>query len=290
MANSPAHKFGQEIGNLLEEVVRPLLLKFANENDYYLDSKGIRGKARPGKKVTWKDKYGNSHDLDFVIEKDGTKDKIGRPLAFIETAWRRYTKHARNKAQEIQSALLPIAEKHSFEAPFLGVILAGVFTEGAITQLESSGFAVLYIKRESIVSTFSEVGISIDFDEQTKDIQFKKCLEKMSALDVAQRKKLIKKLQSKNKLAINAFIGKLSTSLSRYIESILITPLFGTAQSFATRENAVEFLSSKNELHATSEQPLNKIEIALIYSNGDKIFASFKNKIDALAFLREQAI
>jgi len=117
MATSPAHKFGQEIGLLLEEIIKPLLAQFAAKHGYYLDSKGPRGKARPGKKVTWPDKYGNTHDLDFVIEKGGTPDTRGRPLAFIEAAWRRYTKHARNKAQEIQGAILPIAEKYHWDAP-----------------------------------------------------------------------------------------------------------------------------------------------------------------------------
>lgn len=53
---------------------------------------------------------GNAHDLDFVLERGGSDDKIGMPAAFIETAWRRYTKHYRNNAQEIQGALEPLAE------------------------------------------------------------------------------------------------------------------------------------------------------------------------------------
>ena len=86
----------------------------------------------------------NSHDLDFVLERGGTPDKIGMPVAFIETAWRRYTKHSRNKAQEIQGALEPLAETYRHLAPFKGAVLAGVFTEGALTQLRSLGFTVLY--------------------------------------------------------------------------------------------------------------------------------------------------
>ena len=109
MAESHSHKFGQIIGDLLEIAIQPHLEKFARKNKLFLDKKGIR-KARPGKKVTWTDNNGNKHDLDFVIERGGAASKIGIPVAFIESAWRRYTKHSRNKAQEIQSAIIPLIE------------------------------------------------------------------------------------------------------------------------------------------------------------------------------------
>jgi len=90
MAESPSYKLGQVIGNLIEEIIGPMLSEFCEDAGLFLDKKGDRI-ARSGKKVTWKDKFGNLHDLDFVIEKGGTDDKIGQPVAFIEAAWRRYT-------------------------------------------------------------------------------------------------------------------------------------------------------------------------------------------------------
>ena len=105
MASSPSHKFGQDLGNLLEHVVLYMILKprleaFAKAKNYYLDWQKDR-LAREGKKVCWNDKYGNKHDLDFVIEAGGTETVRGIPVAFIEAAWQRYTKHSKNKAQEI---------------------------------------------------------------------------------------------------------------------------------------------------------------------------------------------
>lgn len=111
MAESPSHKFGQIIGNLLEEVIQPFLDDFARSHNLYLDYQNNLRPARSGKKVTWKDSYGNTHDLDYVLERNGTPDTVGTPVAFIEVAWRRYTKHSRNKAQEIQGAILPLAER-----------------------------------------------------------------------------------------------------------------------------------------------------------------------------------
>lgn len=120
MAQSPAHRFGQLIGELLESVVLPQLDEFCRNEGLYLDSQVRMRPARRGKKVNWEDQYGNVHDLDFVIERDGSDHEIGRPIAFIESAWRRYTKHSRNKAQEIQGAILPLAEKYNWNNPFFG--------------------------------------------------------------------------------------------------------------------------------------------------------------------------
>jgi len=134
MALSPAHRFGQYLGNLLEALFLPELEGFCAEHGLYLDKHGDRS-ARKGKKVTWVDKYENSHDLDFVVEKGGVEGSRGRPLAFIEVAWRRYTKHSKNKAQEIQGAVVPLSETFHWDMPFKGAVLAGQFTAPSLKQL-----------------------------------------------------------------------------------------------------------------------------------------------------------
>ena len=87
--------------------------------------------------------------------------KFSGSVAFIESAWRRYTKHSKNKAQEIEGAVLPIADKHVFSAPMLGCILAGVYTAGALEQLKSVGFKVLYFPYDSVVEAFRSVGVEL---------------------------------------------------------------------------------------------------------------------------------
>lgn len=104
MAQSPAHRLGQIIGDELEAAIRKPLMAIAEEFGLYLDYKHARP-TRGGKKiVTWRDLRGNTHDLDYVLEEGGSEEALGRPRAFIEIAWRRYTKHSRNKAQEIQGS------------------------------------------------------------------------------------------------------------------------------------------------------------------------------------------
>jgi len=114
MAQSPAHQFGQFIGNMIEGIVRPILEDFCQSHDLYLDYQGKKRSLRQGKEVRWEDRFGNVHDLDYVIERGGSDQIIGDPIAFVEVAWRRYTKHSRNKAQEIQGAIRPLAERYAW--------------------------------------------------------------------------------------------------------------------------------------------------------------------------------
>ena len=79
MAVSPAHRFGQIIGEVLEAGILPILESFAKKHGLYLDKKGVRP-ARTAKKVNWTDRNGNKHDLDFVLERGGTAEKLANPL------------------------------------------------------------------------------------------------------------------------------------------------------------------------------------------------------------------
>lgn len=282
MAQSPSHKFGQIIGEILEKAMIPYFQEFANTNELYLDSIGPR-KARPSKKVSWQDSYGNKHDLDFVLERGGSEGEVGTPVAFIESAWRRYTKHSRNKAQEIQGAVLPLATTHSFSAPFLGVVLAGVFTAGAITQLESRGFNVLYFEYESVVEAFRAYNIEASFDEDTTEAEFKKKIKQWD--DCADKSKIIQKLVALNKDKVDAFFAALEQSVSRYITEVRILPLKGETSSFATPVAAIDYLSSFNVKNYKTDN-LIRFEIRIIYSNGDNIEANFSNSNRACDFLK----
>ena len=181
MAESLSHKFGQIIGDLLELAIEPHLEKFARKHKLFLDKKGER-KARTGKKLSWTDGKANKHDLDFVLERGGTANKTGIPVAFIEVAWRRYTKHSRNKAQEIQGAIIPLTEKYKNSSPFVGVVLAGEFTEGSLNQLKSHGFGVLYFPYDTVVKAFGKFGIDASTNEGTSEKDFKKKIESWNKL------------------------------------------------------------------------------------------------------------
>lgn len=280
MAESPAHKFGQIIGDLLELALEPHLQKFARKHKLYLDKKGER-KARSGKKVSWTDANNNKHDLDFVLERGGTENKIGIPVAFIESAWRRYTKHSRNKAQEIQSAILPLATKYKNSSPFVGVVLAGVFTEGALTQLNSLGFGVLYFPYDSVVKAFARFGINAAYDEKTAEADFREKIESWNKLP--NKEDIAKELLKLNRKGVDEFLSSLSDSVSRFIERIIILPLHGQENILNSVTEAIDFLKKYSE-----DKPkllLSKYEIIIKYNTGDRIDASFKDKKDSIKFL-----
>jgi hypothetical protein len=289
VAISPSHRFGQIIGDLLEEVMEPQLEMFCSSRGLYLDKSGVRGAARNGKKVSWLDKYGNSHDLDFVIEKGGSASVRGRPLAFIEAAWRRYTKHSRNKAQEIQGAVLPIAEKYEWDKPFLGVILAGVFTTGSLTQMKTSGFEVALFPYESIVAAFASVGIAVNFDEDTPDSVFQTTISNIEAISPSVREQLKQHLVATNQVILNGFFAELQATLDRQIDRIFLIPLHGQQNEFGTVADAIAFVTNYQE-SSLHDGTFRKYEIIVRYTNDDKIDASFQNKEKAVAFLHYIAL
>lgn len=281
MAQSPAHKFGQIIGDFLESILGSLLSEFADRKGLYLDRAGVR-LARSGKKVSWLDKYRNKHDLDFVLERGGTNGQVGAPVAFIESAWRRYTKHSRNKSQEIQGAIMPLFETYSEDSPFLGVLLGGVFTQGAITQLESLGFSVLYIDYNSIVQAFESEGIDAAFDENTPLDDFHNKIQQWENLSEASKEAIATELIRLNQPKINAFLRSLENSVDRIVERVIIIPLHGSIQEAGSIKEAIALI---NNYENSVPKPLLKYEIEIRYSNGDILKVEFSDKPSAIRFL-----
>lgn len=259
-------------------------MKFCEERGLYLDRHGSRIGVRSGKKVSWEDKYGNSHDLDFVIEKDGSPDKRGRPVAFIEAAWRRYTKHSRNKAQEIQGAVLPIADKYEQEMPFLGAVLAGIFTKGSLDQLKSVGFNTIYLPYETIIGSFKAVGIDARFDEKTPDSDFLKCIQHIENLSGSDRGNLKNNLLLSNQKAFDEFFTALRRKLDRIINRISIMPLFGGVSSFNQVGDAIGFIDGFDTTSVSGD--FQKYELIVTFSNKDEIRAVFTSKDRAKEFLK----
>jgi hypothetical protein len=206
-------------------------------------------------------------------------------VAFIETAWRRYTKHSRNKAQEIQGAILPLLVQHQFHAPFIGVILAGDFTSAALAQLKSHGFRVLHFPSEALFAAFRQSPIDAYFDESTPDSKCAAKIKAWSRLKPDSRKLIADHLLASHQEDVASFFAELETSITRQISRITILPLHGSASSMDSIESALNFVERYSEID-TSSFPISKFEIQIIYNNGDCIRGEFSDKIGALNFLK----
>jgi hypothetical protein len=297
MAESFAHRWGRIIGNLLEDSLRKSLQAVADRHSLYFDAKGSRP-ARPGKKVTWQDRLGNSHDLDYVLERGGTDAVRGLPAAFIETAWRRYTKHSRNKAQEIQGAILALAETYGHLRPFLGIVVAGVFTQGSLNQLRTSGFSVAYVPYQTINRAFAAVGIDSAFREDTAEAEFRDKVRKYEALSAREiarvQGRLLKPPSTKNggpnreDQSITQFLAALDSSLARGVQGVAVVVLHGSPQQLASVQEAIAYLQEYAETRP-SVAPAVKYAVDVRYNNGDVIHGVFQEKTEAIQFLRSFA-
>lgn len=283
LAKSPSHRLGQIVGDLLELSVEPVLREFCDAHGFYLDRKGNRP-ARTGRKVTWSDKFGNSHDLDFVIESDGTATGLGKPIGFVEVAWRRYTKHSRNKAQEIQGAILPLVETYESFSPFQGVVLGGVFTDSAIAQLRSRNFTVLYLSYETLVNAFSMCGFDIGFDEDTPTDALS---EKVSRIEgdsaaVGRVPETLRELASED---ISFFQYEMERKLLRRVVQVIVVQLFGDTHLFERVEDALIFVDRSGAVKSSSVE--RGFEVIVRYSNEDEVIGRFKRAGSAKHFLEE---
>lgn len=284
---SPGHKLGQMVGAILQKTFRQALRELAEQYDLYCDTQGDRPGARKGRKVTWKDKQGNDHDLDYVFERGGAPSRRGEPVAFIEVAWRRGTRHSRNKAGEIQGALLPLRDSYS-SVQFVGAILAGRFTEGGIHQLESSGIEVLYIPFDVIASAFLKEDVNIDYPDKaspTEKFQLQTALE---TVDDRKIDNIVDHIREAVKDHYDRFTQKFAESISVRPIRIRILTLQGFEQVFTSVRDAISSLSSPVSLPTLPLQEQG-YEIFIELSSGSEIRGRFVNRQDAIAFLRQVA-
>lgn len=283
MGRSPSHQFGQAIGEVLEAAIRPRLEEFARHHGLFLDIKGVRP-CRPGRKCSWVDLNGNSHDLDFVLERGGAPKRIGATVAFIETAWRRYTKHSRNKVQEIQGAIEPLAETYRNVGPFKGAVLAGVFTANAIAQLRSLGFLVVYFSYDSVIAAFGKFGVDANFDETTPDAEFKRRLRVLRKLGDAGTPRIAAALAETHAAELTGFLDALHSVVARRIERIVILALHGALYELSSVADAIHCIETYEDNKGS--KPFERFEIDVRYSNGNVITGKFKDRDSAIEFLR----
>jgi len=176
-----------------------------------------------------------------------------------------------------------LVQTHRNAAPFIGVVLAGVFTEGALEQLRSLGFSILYFPYGTVVGAFSEVGIDARFDEDTPDDEFSLKVQAWENLSEEERQCVARKLLEINQENVEAFLKELEKAITREILVVRVLPLHGKPVELKSIEDAINFVEEYDE--ADGSMPVEKYEVQIRYNNGDRIEGEFRDKDSAVRFL-----
>jgi len=287
MANSPSHALGQIIGYTMELAFYKILREFITDDSYYIDKYGERSARENKKKVTWLDDKKNKHDLDFVIEKNGTETHKGIPVAFIESAWRRYTKHSVNKAGEIVNSLIPLRRTYNDHHPFLGAVVSGEWTAPGLVQMSSQGIKVVSIPVPLIINAFRVQNIDVHYVESTDTNHMQNEVDKWHALTEENKQNVIDTLASSSKQYFVDFLDDLKSHLTRRIERIIILPLYGELLHANNLDDAISIISNFEDIDLKEKLScLRRIEIQMRFSNLTKIEGSFNSKEDAIDWLK----
>jgi hypothetical protein len=283
-AVSAGHKLGQMIGNFFEEFFSDTFEEFAIERNLFCDRKGPRPVVRGDKlKVTWLDSDGNPHDLDYVLEVDGSDTQQGKPIAFIELAWRRYTKHSRNKSGEIEGSLLHLRDTYK-SCRFIGALLAGEYSEGGLRQLRSHQIAVLHVPFGKIAEAFRARGVDLAYPENASDRLKRRVIAKWESLRPEDLRVIKRALRASIKDDLTDFMKALEVAISRAVESVRILSLYGKEILCQTIAEGIELLS-RYEVSTSGRLKHYKFEVYVRFKNGSKVEGTSVEKNEAVEFL-----
>jgi len=288
---SPGHKLGQMVGDFFQKFVDTILAarleKLATEHNLHLDRQGLRPAVRGNlKKVRWKDNQGNNHDLDFVLERGGSAEKQGSPVAFIEAAWRRYTKQTRNKVNEIEGALLPLRQSHR-TCRFCGVVVAGAWSQPGLEQFRSHSIEVLHISYKNLIAAFQIKDVNLDYAEKASPAEKRALVNPLKGLSVQEMIEVAVALEAAVEEDLKNFLVTLEASVTTEINQILVGGFFGKRAELSTIRVAINWIESFNASDLTGLNFQN-FEILLRFKDGREIDGrSFPNKQSAIQFLEQ---
>ncbi len=218
---SAGHKLGQAIGNWLEEYfVLPLLTKVSQELGLYLDNRAVNRPAR-GEKLIWQDVDGNRVDYDFVLELDGSQTEMGIPVAFVESCWRRGSRHSKDKARDDSGKLRPMRDTYP-TARFLGMIVAGDFTAPARELVRSQDLDLFYIPKDTVIRAFLTNGLTIDYPDKSQEKEKQRIATQFETSFTAEKKQAVANslVQGIGQAVVNSYTARVKSKLSALPQEI----------------------------------------------------------------------
>lgn len=284
MASSVSHQIGEYIGTFLENCIISFLKSANIDKKYYLDYRHPRIARDNKSEVIGIDAWNNNHKLDIVIEENGSEKKLGIPRAYIEVAWRRYTKHSKNKVQEISGAILPIIDSYSIDPPYYCAVLGGEFTQNALTQLESVGFDVFHIPYKKICETFQREGVDIHWEEESSEKHMKSIMSALNGISNRQKERLVKQFISDNHAVLTRLYKALDGSLNRVVTQVTVLSHHGYSSTMSSPQEAIRYVADYKE---TDSVPFIGFELRIKFNNNEEFALSGLSKTKAIQFLRK---
>jgi len=286
ITSSAGHKLGQLIGDWFEEFfVLPLLKEVSDSLHLFLDCRFIDRPIR-GDKIVWTDTDGNSVDYDFVLELNGSISHIGVPVAFIESFWRRGSRHSKDKARDDSGKLLPMRSTYP-TARFLGIIAAGDFTEPARELVRSRDIDLFYVPKNKIVEAFAQNGLKIDYPDKATESEKRKIASTFySAFSLEKKKSVSDTLMDLIGVAtVKSYTDRVRAKLSALPQEIrLVLRQESQPIIFRSVEEVSLFLQSPS---FTMDTPQESYLYQITYSDGSEFEKSVLSIHDLSALHRQ---
>jgi hypothetical protein len=222
-----------------------MLSEVAQRLKLYLDHRFKKRPAR-GSKLVWRDQDGNAVDYDFVMELGGSDSELGVPVAFIESCWRRGSRHSKDKARDDTGKLVPMREMYP-TARFLGVVVGGDFTAPARELVRSREIDLLYVPKEKIVTAFQKAGLTVDYLDSSSE-QVKRGLARSfaSGFTNAAKAEIVHNLKELlGGAVVSGYVSSVHSALAALPQEIRILEVRASApRIFESIYEASEFLQS----------------------------------------------
>ncbi len=279
---SAGHGLGQLVGKWFEEYfVLPLLTRVANQLQLFLDAPTIERTSR-GRKILWQDVYGGFVDYDFVLELGGTLDSRGIPVAFIESFWRRGSRHSRDKIRDDSGKLLPMRDKYP-TARFLGVIAAGELTLPAKTMLHDRNIDLFYVSKEKVLNAFKVNGLTIDYLDTVSEREKEELLLDFERAFTSSKKQQVAStlLDLIGQASVNSYVDRVRAKLSALPQELrIIVRHESNPLRFQSIESVSQFLTNPKFIVTNNRE---EYIYQITYSDGEE----FSRIVDTMNGLKE---
>jgi len=177
---------------------------------------------------------------------------------------------------------------YHFNRPFLGAIVAGEWTDGALTQLESQGIRYLLIPSQMVVDAFATIGVDAKFGEGTPDALIQTEVENWENASPLKQLSVVKALAKSTKPIFDEYLNALQKHLDRSVVSVQVINLYGTISTVSTVEEAITKLEqSQKEISDLSPSKLLRIEVKVVYSDQDEVEGKFGTVAEAVLWLEQ---